>query len=274
MPQIIGKISKGSKMDQIYIPKQRSGMPSGSYVLIKELDEAWGKGRNKERLLYYHIKKIEPIKIEIIKEIIKNLNARIKNENIFITGSFLQSGFHFNDIDILIIKDSKSDVQVGILKDKIKEKIGLQAHIILLDTSAFMQGLATDPIYEMMLSQSVARKRFISRVKRKIDYKLLDLRLLKSKDLVENFDLLSGEDKYYLVRNMIAIDLFMSGKRLGPETVDREMSKVFQLKDIMEIKKNLLDKESFLRRFKEHYERIFKSILLGIEHESKQKRSD
>jgi len=262
-------------MDQIYIPKQRPGMPSGSYVIIKDLDEALEKGKTKERLFYYHIKKIEPIKIKMIQEIVKDLDARIKNENIFIVGSFLQSGFHFNDIDVLIIrKDNRSHAPADALKDKIEGKIGLQAHIIIIDMPVLMQGLATDPMYEMMLSQSVARKRFVSRVKRKIDYKLLDLRLLKSKDIIENFDILSGEDKYYLIRNMAAIDLFIRGKRLNPEIVEKEISKVFQLKAIKEIKQNLLDKEGFIGKFNKEYERIFKSILLGIEHESKQKRSD
>ncbi len=276
MSQLIGKISKGSKMDQIYIPKQRSGMLSGSYVLIKELDKELEKEKAEDKLFYYHIKKIEPIKIEIIKEIIKDLNARIKNENVFITGSFLQSGFYFNDIDILIIsKDSQvENQQLNLIKADIEGRIGLKSHIILLSISALMQGLATDPMYEMMLSRSVARKRFVSRVKRKINYKLLDLRLLKSKDLVENFGLLSGEDKYYLIRNIVAIDLFMKGRKLGHEMVNKEICQIFQLKDVREIKQNLLDKENFLKKFDEQYERIFKSILLGIEHESKQKRSN
>ena len=35
--EIIGKISKGTNMDQIYISKQRDGMPIGEYVLIKPI---------------------------------------------------------------------------------------------------------------------------------------------------------------------------------------------------------------------------------------------
>ena len=37
--EIIAKISKGSKMDQIYIPRNRESFPAGSFVIIKLLEE-------------------------------------------------------------------------------------------------------------------------------------------------------------------------------------------------------------------------------------------
>jgi len=35
---IVAKISRGSKMDQIYIPKNRAGFSTGQYVLISPLE--------------------------------------------------------------------------------------------------------------------------------------------------------------------------------------------------------------------------------------------
>ena len=64
--EIIGKISKGSKMDQIYLPKNRFGLNPGSHVLVKEISH-----KKEEKLFYYNIKKIEKVKIIIIKELFK-----------------------------------------------------------------------------------------------------------------------------------------------------------------------------------------------------------
>ena len=35
--EIIAKISRGSKMDQVYIPKNRGGFSIGSYVILKPI---------------------------------------------------------------------------------------------------------------------------------------------------------------------------------------------------------------------------------------------
>ena len=37
--EIISKISKGTKMDQIYIPKNRPGLDIGTYVKIIPIEE-------------------------------------------------------------------------------------------------------------------------------------------------------------------------------------------------------------------------------------------
>jgi len=35
--ELIAKISKGSKMDQVYIPKNRIGFSAGSYVMMRNM---------------------------------------------------------------------------------------------------------------------------------------------------------------------------------------------------------------------------------------------
>ena len=46
MVELIGKVSKGSKMDQIYIPKNREAIPVGSYVVVKPLTTEKQDGEN------------------------------------------------------------------------------------------------------------------------------------------------------------------------------------------------------------------------------------
>ena len=38
--EIVGRISRGSRMDQIYIPKQRNGFNIGERVIVRTMDTA------------------------------------------------------------------------------------------------------------------------------------------------------------------------------------------------------------------------------------------
>ena len=257
-------------MDQIYIPKKRECFDIGDYVTIRALEEGVeGKSEaGAENPFFYNIKYIEPIKIEIAQKIISLIGKYSNNENIIIMGSFLDEGFCFNDLDIIIISEEKCDIEK--LTSLVKEKAGIRAHIMALNKKALFGGLSSDPLYEMMLGRFIAKKRFLYRVKRKINYKLLDLHLLKSKILIDNFDYLNGNEKYYLVRNMIAIYLYLRGEKINNNEVDKEIEYIFHCK-INEIKGNIIDKMNFLKKYKEAYRKTFDIILKGIKNDTKQK---
>ena len=264
---IISKISKGSKMNQIYIPKNRFGFETGNYVIIKPLEEK----KPTENLFFYGIKEIEPIKIEIIKEIIRIVDNNIKEyQNIIFTGSFLDKGFTFNDIDLIIITEEEKNYSS--IKEEAYNKFGIKADILSLSNSSLSKGLETDPLYQIMLSKSISKNRIFYKTKNKINYKLLDLHLLKSKVLIENFNLLKGNEKYNLVRNMIAIYLYLEGKKLTKDLVDNQIKEDFHLKDISELKQNSIDKKKFLIKYKLIYNKTFSKILEGIKNDAKQKQ--
>jgi len=50
---IISKISKGSKMDQIYLPKNRSNLNIGDYVIISPLNQEKKNTVNKTKFLQH-----------------------------------------------------------------------------------------------------------------------------------------------------------------------------------------------------------------------------
>ena len=256
-------------MDQIYLPKNRVGFSAGSYILVKPLENENIKNIEKvERLYFYKINKIEPIKIRIIDDIIKVVNKNLKDYgNLIIMGSFLEKGFNFNDIDILII--SREKINDKLIREEIEKYIGVKTHIISLNSKELMKSLSTDPLYSSMLSQYVAKKRFIYRVNRKMNYKLLDLALLKSKLLIDNFDALNGNEKYYLVRNIISILLWIKNEKIDKELVDKETIHTFNIKNVSEIKLNILNKESFLKKYKSIYKEIFNKIMEGIKNDPK-----
>lgn len=263
--EIIAKISKGTKMDQIYIPKNRTGFSSGEYVLITSIkDKIESQDKQVPKLFFYNVTNLEPVKVRITEDIFTLIEKQIKPENIIITGSFLEPGFKFNDIDILVITDKKDEE----VKSKIKELTGINSHIIFLTNNSLIQGISSDPLYSLMLSKCISTKRIIFKIKRNINYKILDLHLLKSKSLIDNFDILSGDDKYYLTLNMLSILMFVQGRKLSKERVNREIERIFNLR-IEEIRDNLLEKQNFLKKYKETYSKIFNLIMGGIKNEQK-----
>jgi len=263
--EIIGKVSRGSKMDQVYITKNRVGFSIGNYVVVRPLE----KQKPIDKLHFYGVKELEPLKLEIVHEVMRIINKFPNNyKNVFVMGSFLDEGFYFNDIDVIIVTESKIN-QEPIKKD-IKKKTGIKAHIINLSNNEFMRGLETDPLYQMMLSRCVAKKRFIYKTKQNLDYKLLDLHLFKSKALTDNFDVLSGSEKYDLVRNMIAINLYLEKNKISNESVNKEIKKSLGV-GAQKIKQNMIGKKDFLNRYKLIYNRTFTKILNGIENGAKQK---
>lgn len=265
--EIISKISKGSVMDQAYIPKNRQGFPIGSYVVIKPL-ETKNPIESAKKPYFYNVKTLEPLKLGIIGEIFKVLDKVVGDyDNIIITGSFLEKGFYFNDIDILIIK--KEETNADKISDILNYSLGINAHLVFLDNNALLKGLSMDPLYQMMLNKCVSKKRFLYKIKYHIDYKILDIHLLKSKGLIGNFDELNGSDKYYLTRNMVAIMLYLKSRHISKEYIDSTIKTIFKLKDINEIKQNMLNKGDYLKRYKSLYNKIFNNLMEQIKHGSK-----
>ena len=256
--ELISKISKGTRMDQIYLPKNRIGMRTGQYVLISPIEEGLIK-KNEFKPFFRGINNLEPLKLTIIKSVFEILEKE-NPENIIITGSFLDKGFKFNDLDILFVKENKIDISK--LKEKIENEIGIKIHLIPIENKTLTYGISTDPLYSLMLSKCISKKRIITN-KRKINYKILDLNLLKSNSLIDNFDILNGEEKYYLTLNMIAILLFIQNEKLTKKLVEDSIEKTFNIK-IEKIKYNLIEKSEFIKRYKEIYKKTFDLIMENI----------
>ncbi|MCR4327079.1 MAG: hypothetical protein NUV46_00685 [Nanoarchaeota archaeon] len=257
--EIIGKVSKGTKMDQIYIPKSRMGFEVGNYVTVRPLESQ----KKKMGFFSYGVKELEPIKAEMIRvffEMIKEVNDC---RNIVITGSFLDRGFSFKDIDILVINDSKNYK----IKNLFEKKTGIKAHLISITEGSLKKSLEVDPKWRLMLSRCVSERRLTPIPKRKIDYIYLDAELSTSRMLIDNFSYLNGRERYKLVRNLIAIMLFFTGRELSEKNVEDEIKKEMEV-DSESIKENLVG-NSFLKKYKGVFFKLQSEIM---KHASKQKK--
>jgi len=261
--ELIGKISKGTRMDQVYISKQRTpGFEVGKTVLIKSIQTTKDKIKP-----YYHIKSIEPIKNLIINKIFNYLEYL---DNVIIVGSFLEKGFDFDDIDIILVVDEKNKkLNLSEMKEFIENDLGLESHIICMGYKSLLDGLATDPLFQLMLDKFISKKRIIFKKQRKINYKLLDLYTLKSKILIDNYDFLTGAEKYKLIRNLFAVLLFLDNKKLTLSKIDSKINESFGKDTVIKIKENMLDKSVFLKKYKLKYKEVFNKIMDGIKNEQK-----
>ena len=256
---LTGKISKGTLMDQIYVPKERPlGFELGAPVLIQP-----AIARVKIKPVYYSIRDLEPIKVEIIQKIFSEVDFA---DNAVITGSFLEKGFQFNDIDVILVDDKNIDAKK--IEQHLNRLFDLNFHAIVLDYSTLLKGLKTDPLYQAMLSRYVAKKKLIFRYKNKTNYKILDLHLLKSKPFIENFDYLTGNQKYGMARNLVSILLFLNNKKISNEIIDYNIKKLLR-EDSINLKQNvIINKNLFLKEYKSLYNNLFKKILDGVKNGS------
>jgi hypothetical protein len=250
--EIISKVSRGTNMDQIYIPKNRPGLPAGTYVIIKPIET-----KRKSSLYYYHVKNLEPIKIRVIHEIF----SAIEEEQVIITGSFLDKGFNFRDIDVLVITDKS-------VHESLEKELGIKLHIIPISSVALAEGLATDPLYNAMLARCVSKTRLIFSNRQRLDYKILDMHLLNSRLLIDNYPELNGIEKYKLVRNLVSINLFIEKQKI--KDMDCEIDAYFGKNTVEKIKQNMLQKGKIQNKFNKMYARVQLKIYKGIRHGSEQ----
>jgi hypothetical protein len=263
--ELISRISKGSKMDQIYIPKNRNGFPIGDYVLITPIKNSSAVQKTRKPY-FYGIKNLERIKLNTINEVFDLIEKKTESDNIIITGSFVEKGFCFNDLDILLITESK--INEKIIASSIETSTGIKTHLIVIDNSSLIKGLSTDPLYQSMLSKCVSKKRLIYNIAPEINYKILDLHLFKSKLVIDTFNDLTGYEKYYYTQNMIAIYLFLKNKKVTKDEIVYEIEKQFNLNK-EEIKENNIEKKEFLKKYKEIYNKTFDLIMENIKNDTK-----
>lgn len=255
---IVKKISKGSRFNQIYLKKNEGiGFEPYQEVLITPLQDVI---RSEPTVFQYNIK-LDTIKKEIVKSIFKIIIDNITSGNILITGSFLNKGFNFNDIDILIIDGKK--VNKGILKRKIIESIGIRPHIIEISMKNLIIGINRDPLFLLMVDRYVSNQRLIFKKKRDINYRLLDAYLVRCKNLVDGFDAYSIEQRKKILRDFISIKLFVEKKELTLKNIELEVNKIFGRKT-MDKMINFGDKYAelkFIKKFKRYYNNLEKNII-------------
>lgn len=258
--RLIKKISKGTRFNQIYLQKNEIGFEPGKNVVISAFDDLLERNIS---IFEYNIK-LNSIKREIIKTIFKLIDDSCSYKNIIITGSFLEAGFNFEDIDIIIINPQKLDKDK--LNGSITHAIGVKPHLILIDSQSFNKGIKRDPLFRLMVDRYVSVKRAIFNQSREINYKLLDAYLLKNKNLIDGFDLFNIKQRKKLLRDFISIKLFVENKEVTINNIEKEEVKIFG-KDIIEklfYYGAISSKREFISKLRKEFNKLEKRILKNV----------
>ncbi len=233
--QFIHKVSKGSRFNQIYIPKEmEANFEVGDFVEVKLL---------KKREKFYYSKnldKLSDFKEKLIKEIFSILNKLNEIKQIFVVGSFLTQKIDYNDLDLIILIDKKNKNEK--LEEKIyrrlTEKLNLKFHIITIQENRLNYLEKNCPLTKSMFYYYVSNKEFNISAERNIDKNHLNFLLMMPEDLLE---INAGSKSFYdNIRRLITIKRFLKQENLSPKEINKELESTLNKTgvDVISILKN------------------------------------
>jgi len=224
------KVSKGSKFNQIYIPKE-FGMviEVGDLVQIRLLE--------KHESLYYKNqgKKLSDFKEYLIKKIFSYLQKFSEIKTVFIVGSFLYETI-YNDIDVIIIADKEEKISEKTIEDLLIKTFNQKFHVLLFDEEKLRTLIEKDPITRIMLKNYISNKKIDFDYKRKIDENHIMFLLMMPEDLLELK--LPSKIFYDNMRRLIAIEEFLKDKDLEREELLNKLKKDINIQLLDKIKNN------------------------------------
>ena len=238
--KFIHKISKGSRFNQIYIPKEMNSVfEIGDVVEIKLL--------SKRENFYYskNLKKLTNYKENLVKEIFSSLADFSDIKQVFIVGSFLTSKIDYNDLDILLITEKNIERKIYNL---LIEKFNIKFHIITIPAHRFEYLVYSCPLTKSMLSYFVSNKEFTLPAENKLDAKHINFLLMVPEDLLE----VNPESRAYYdsIRRLITIEMFLNNKAINILEINNQLIKIVGETLLSLIKNNeTIEKEkiNFLR---------------------------
>ena len=204
------QISKGTRFNQIYIPKDMNEIfQVGDLVEITLL--------KKHIQLHYskNLKKISKFKENLIKDIFFFLSKYKEINQIFIFGSFLTEEIDYNDIDILLL--SNKEIEEEIHKKLIKN-IKLKFHIISTKKEKLNETLKICPLTRSMFYYFISNKPFTVRRDIRIEKNHIRYLLMLPEDLLKVE--LESKTYYDSLRRLISIEYFLKGKEIAPNKID------------------------------------------------------
>lgn len=214
--RFIHKVSKGSRFNQIYVPKEmETCFEAGDLVEVTLL--------NKKTSLYHseNLKNLNSFKEKLIKEIFSSLSQFKEIKQIFIVGSFLTQKSDYNDIDIILISEKIIEKKAY---ERLSEKFELKFHVISLPEKSFEYLQKTCPLTRSMLYFFISNKKFIPSNKTELDKKHIKFLLMMPEDLL-NLNLKS-RIYYDSLRRLITIEKFLKNKSSNPLDIDSEIIKL------------------------------------------------
>src|SRR3989338_3853498 len=211
-------VSKGSRFNQIYVPKHMEN-------LIEVGDEVEVRLVRKQSQLHYShgLKKLTPFK----ENVVKNVFSLVKEADvcfIAIVGSFLTEKIDYNDIDVVLIT-SKTDHR---LEDeaygKLIENINLKFHVLAIEEKKFWDLLKVCPLTRSMFSRFICNHPLVLPPEKAVDERHLRFLLMMPYDMLE-IDL-RGRAFFDSIRRLITIERFLRNQSLEGASINKELKRL------------------------------------------------
>ncbi len=212
------QISKGSRYNQIYIPRGMEQVFSvGDVVEVRLV-------RKKETLHYSEnlkkLGKIGEFKEKVVGQIFSILNKFKEIEQVILFGSFLFEKIDYHDIDLAILtnKEKLAEEAYSILIDRLPFKF----HIISLKKENFRELLEFCPLTRSMFYYSVSDKKLEIPERTRINKEHLEFLLMMPEDLLK---IKVSNSRLYFdsVRKLITILRFLKKQELNPLKINLEL---------------------------------------------------
>ena len=247
------KVSKGSRFNQIYIPKEfESHFEVGDLVQVELI---------KKNTKLYYSKKIElsSFKKRIIEEIFGCLNKSKSIKQIFVFGSFITKKADYKDIDIMIISDAMTEKQVYIV---LLEKLELKFHIIVIPEAKLKELEKICPLTRSMLYHSISNKPFLLEKERILNKNHINFLLMMPEDIIK----INVDEKtiYNALRRLETIENFLNNKEENPIKIEENLKELMGEKISSRLKENMPITQEETSRLKEIIKVKLKKIIKSI----------
>jgi len=212
--KFVHRVSKGSRFNQIYVPKEMEyHFQSGDLVEVTLIE--------RKSSIYYSSDfiKLSEFKENLIKSIFLELKVFKGISQIFIVGSFLTQKQDYNDIDIILISEK------NILKEActlLINKFELKFHIISIPERSFKNLQKYCPLTRSMFFYFISNKEFKLPKETEINKNYIRFLLMMPEDILK---IKVGSRIFYdSIRRLITIERFLENLSLN----SLEINKVIQ----------------------------------------------
>ena len=224
------RISKGTRFNQIYIPKYKEKeFEPGDLVEVKLLE--------KESQLFAYNASLTKFKKKLIEDIFNFFRGYNCINQVFVFGSFFFDKVDYNDIDILILSKDESNKFLDKLYSDLKNEFNLRFHVILANEEKLNEELKFSPMVRSMFSHFVSNKKFKVSDKREVDKNNILFLIMGAEDILK-FDFDNGRIYYDSLRKVKIIERFLKDKEEDVLEVNEELCKELGAKLFDELRRN------------------------------------
>ncbi len=247
-------VSKGSRFNQIYIPKDIEGLiEAGDKVEVrlvrKSVDLHYSKG----------LGRLSEFKENLIRQVFSFLIETGCATRIFAVGSFLTEKVGYNDIDMVLISPNKDAGFEESAYNKLVEKFNLKFHIVAMEEKRLEHLLRACPLTKSMFSNFVSNKPMELPAGRLIDANHIRFLLMMPHDLLSIR--LNSRIFFDNLRRLVTIERFLGNKSLDATAINGELESL--VKNILY--KKIRNNEEIEGKSVEFLRAIMKAKLAAIE---------